>query len=54
MTTRVIIKHVMAQIKELTEQMNDAEYDLCLEQLSLEIEEERQKHYWQSDIDDSL
>lgn len=42
----------MGYIKELTEGMSEAEYDNCLEQLSFEIEEERQQLSWSPDIED--
>ncbi|WP_424037741.1 hypothetical protein [Porphyromonas endodontalis] len=42
----------MKHIRELTNGMSEAEYDSCLEQLSFEIEEERQKLNWSPCIED--
>lgn len=42
----------MEHIEELTESMSEAEYDNCLEQLSFEIEEERQRLNWSADMDE--
>jgi hypothetical protein len=52
MTPREFVKRAMEHIKELTEGLSEAEYDNCLEQLSFEIEEERQKLNWSPDIED--
>lgn len=54
MTPREFVKRAMEHIKELTEGLSEAEYDNCLEQLSFEIEEERQKLNWSPDIEDYL
>ena len=52
MTSREFVKHSMEHIKELTEGLSEMEYDTCLEQLSFEIEEERQQLNWSPDIED--
>lgn len=52
MTPRDFVKRTMEHIKELTEGLNETEYDTCLEQLSFEIEEERQKLNWSPDFED--
>lgn len=52
MTPREFVKRAMEHIKELTEGLSEAEYDNSLEQLSFEIEDERQKLNWSPDIED--
>lgn len=52
MTPREFVKREMKHIKELTEGLSETEYDTCLEQLSFEIEEERQQLNWSPDIED--
>ena len=52
MTSREFVKRTMEHIKELTEGLSETEYDNCLEQLSFEIEEERQQLNWSLDIED--
>lgn len=52
MTPRDFVKRTMEHIKELTEGLSETEYDTCLEQLSFEIEEERQKLNWSPDFED--
>ena len=52
MTPREFVKREMEHIKELTEGLSEMEYDTCLEQLSFEIEEERQQLNWSPDIGD--
>ena len=52
MTSREFVKRTMEHIKELTEGLSETEYDNCLEQLSFEIEEERQQLNWSPDIED--
>ena len=39
----------MEHIKKLTKDMSEIEYDNCLEQLSFEIEDERQQLNWSTD-----
>ena len=52
MTSREFVKRTMEHIKELTEGLSETEYDNCLEQLSFEIEEERQQLNGSPDIED--
>lgn len=52
MTSRDFVKKAMKHIRELTNGMSEAEYDSCLEQLSFEIEEERQQLDWESDTEE--
>ncbi len=52
MTPREFVKRVMEHIWELTNGLSDTEYDNCLEQLSFEIEEERQNLHWLLDIEE--
>ena len=52
MTPRDFAKRAMKHIRELTNGMSEEEYDNCLEQLSLEIEEERQQFCWEPDVEE--
>lgn len=52
MTSRDFVKRAMEHIRELGKELSEQEYDNCLEQLSFEIEEERQKLNWSPDIED--
>ena len=49
MTSREFVKQMMEHIKKLTKDMSEIEYDNCLEQLSFEIEDERQQLNWSTD-----
>lgn len=46
MTPREFVKQMMDNIRKLTKDMSETEYDNCLEQLSFEIEDERQQLNW--------
>jgi len=52
MTSREFVQRAMTHIGELTQGMSETEYDNCLEQLSFEIEEERQQLNWSPEIED--
>lgn len=49
MTPREFVKQMMDHLHTLTKGMGEEEYNNCLEQLSFEIEDERQQLNWSID-----
>lgn len=52
MTSREFVKRSMERIRELGKDMSNEDYSNSLEQLSFEIEDERQKLNWSPDFED--